>query len=109
MGIERSDRTLYDRYRLRVHAEFIYAQPQNDRQINGIGCHLATHKNLDSFFLGADHRVFQQTNDGRLKGMKKVRHLPVSAVDGQRILNQIIGADTKKIDLVRNDIRHDNR
>jgi hypothetical protein len=51
----------------------------------------------------ADH-----PDDRRVERMVKIGDMPVAAIDGQKVLYQIIGADAEKIDHGSHGVRHDN-
>ena len=45
--------------------------------------------------------VRQQLQHGGMQRVVQVRHLLVGAVDGQRVLDQVVGADGEEIQLLR--------
>jgi hypothetical protein len=40
-----------------------------------------------------------------MQRLVKMGHMPVAAIDGQRVLDQVIGPDAEKINLFSQDVR----
>ena len=75
----------------------------------GSAGHFTAHKDPDIFFPGHVGRMLEHPDDGRVQGLEQMGNLLVAAVDCQGVLNEVIGPDTEKIDIVGDDIGHDHR
>jgi hypothetical protein len=82
-----------------VHAQFVDSHSQKNRDMVGGAGHLAAHKNFNAVFFRNISDVFDHSQNCRIQGLVKVGDLFVSPVDGQRVLNQVIGTDAEKVDL----------
>src|SRR5687768_8697598 len=83
------------------HAELGEAAADEQPQQQRIGRHLAADRHRNA---AADGAAADGTEQAQHRGMQRliaVRYAIVGAIDGQRVLNEIVGADREEVDLTR--------
>ena len=85
---------MFDPQQLRgVHGEMPQPQAQQQTGVGRVPCHFATQTHLFAGRRALGDGVGQQLQHGGVQRVVQVRHLFIGAVDGQGVLNQVIGAD----------------
>src|SRR6185369_663821 len=82
----------------RVHREDAQAHAEEQAGQLGVAGHFAAHRDRDTDLLGALHGVGEQHQHRRVQRVVERGHLFVGTVDGQRVLDQVVGADRQEIE-----------
>ena len=77
-------------------AQFIHAQADQQRREHGVAGDFAADAGPDAVLVRGIHGHLDQPQDGRMRRFVKVRDFFVRAVGGQRVLDQVVGADAEK-------------
>ena len=81
----------------RMHGELPQPEAEQDARELHVAGHLAAHRYRLAGLLGAADDVGDQLQHGRMQGVVQMRDGVVGAVDGQRVLDQVVGADGDEI------------
>ena len=85
----------------RVHREAAQAHRQQQLGEGRVAGHLAADADAACPAAGAARWCGDQPQDGRMPGVVEVRHVLVGAVDGQRVLDQVVGADGDEVEVLQ--------
>ncbi len=91
----------------RVHGKFAQAEAQQQARQARIAAHFAAHHHRRAGAVRGADGVRHQLQHRRMQGVVEVRHGIVGAVDGQGVLDQVVGADGQKIQLLGEALHHE--
>ncbi|CUJ72538.1 Uncharacterised protein [Achromobacter xylosoxidans] len=90
-----------------MHGKFGQPQPQQQPRHARIAGHFAAHRHRLAGPLAGIDGVGHQPQHRRMQGIVERRHVVVAAVDGQRVLDQVVGADRQEIQRLREGLDRD--
>jgi hypothetical protein len=91
--IDALNQSLYARDQARRNGKVANSHAdKHGNQFFGAG-HVPAHGDRFAAFVSRFHHRLYRPEDGRMPGRVPVRHLIVGAVDGQHVLDEIVGAD----------------
>ena len=82
-----------------MHAEFLQSHSQQQPRVSGVARHLSAHCDGNSHLLSGSYRRLNKAQHRRVKRIVKIVDLVIHAIDGNSVLDQIVGADGQKIQL----------
>lgn len=84
-----------------MHGEFAQAEAEEQTGQSGVAGHFAAYGDGFTGFPGRAQGVGNEHQDGGMERVEEVGHGVVGAVDGQGILNQVIGANGQEVQFVQ--------
>ena len=82
-----------------MHGELLQAHAQQEAGHGDFARHLATHRHFHAGPVGGADGMRDQIQDSRVQRVVEICHLIVRAVDGQGVLDQVVGSDGQVIEL----------
>src|SRR6266849_4233566 len=83
----------------RADGEVVQPEPEEHERALGVGGHLAAHPDPLAAALRCLHHVVHGAQHGGVERLVERRHLAVAAVDGEEVLDQVVGPDGEEVDL----------
>ena len=97
---ERLQHAPHKAQRRRARAQRADAQPDQQRRHARVGRDLAADRDRQAGAVGGVRRLPDEREHGRVERAVQARHHVVAAVDGERELRQVVGADREKVDVL---------
>ena len=98
LSLRRRMRNLTGGTQRRRGAQFVHAQAEQQRHQHRVAGHLAADADPDLVRVGGVHGDLDQAQDGGVGRLVEVGDLLVHAVHGQRVLDEVVGADAEELD-----------
>ena len=76
-----------------THRQFFNAHSHQDNCRVRVGSHFAAHACPFAFLVCGFNRAFDKAKDSGVEVIVEVRNLSVASVDGECVLNEVVGAD----------------
>src|SRR5512137_905381 len=83
----------------RVHAQLVETETEQDHGVDGLARHLPAHGNLDAGLVPRIHHLADELEHSRVQRFVEVTDPLVYPVDGQGVLDEVVGADAEEVHL----------
>jgi len=91
-----------------MHGEMAQAEAEQQPRESRVAGHFATDRDLLAGPLAGLDGVQDQVEHGRMQRVVEMRHGVVGTVDGQRVLNEVVGADGEEIQFAGESVSADS-
>ena len=104
--VDRSDHALDERDLTRDKRECTHSQSDQQHRVDRFARDLAAKRHIDTRATTRSNHLFHEIQDRRRRACVKIGNTLVAAVDRQRVLDEVVGADREERALVGECARH---